>query len=154
HRQMVRTDVRIGRATGPQDDAVGRRIAGGDALRVEVATFAAGARASERAAASKGESGSQSCSLRQQRSACCSPVRHLTSNGSSRLHTPAHTRIPAVRRKPGAADLARSTLCCQMRHTRRLSWLITYGLGSMLILAGLAYAGYRIFAFAIGAGPL
>lgn len=41
-----------------------------------------------------------------------------------------------------------------MHSSRRLSWLIAYGLGALLILAGLAFAEYRIFAFAMGAGAL
>jgi hypothetical protein len=38
--------------------------------------------------------------------------------------------------------------------SRRLSRLIAYGLGAALILAALAFAEYRTFAFAVGAGGL
>lgn len=38
--------------------------------------------------------------------------------------------------------------------SRRFTWLITYGLGAALILVGLAFAEYRTFAFAVGAGGL
>jgi hypothetical protein len=38
--------------------------------------------------------------------------------------------------------------------SRRLSRLVTYGLGATLILAALAFAEYRTFAFAVGVGRL
>jgi len=38
--------------------------------------------------------------------------------------------------------------------SRRLTRLLAYGLGAALILAGLAFAEYRTFAFAVGAGAL
>jgi len=41
-----------------------------------------------------------------------------------------------------------------MRDRRRLTRLLAYGLGATLILVGLAFAEYRIFAFAVGAGEL
>ena len=38
--------------------------------------------------------------------------------------------------------------------SRRLSRLLAYGVGAALILAGFAFAEYRTFAFAVGAGTL
>ena len=75
HHQPVRAYAGIGLAARPQDHAVRRGIAGGHALRVEIASFGARAGWRVRAALTEGESCAKGRSLLQQR-----PARRLSAH--------------------------------------------------------------------------
>ncbi len=71
HHQPVRPGAGVRRAARPQDHAVGRRISGRHALRVEVASFRARSGGRMRTALAEGQSRAKARGLGQQRPARC-----------------------------------------------------------------------------------